>query len=924
MWSINAIQNFDKNTLPINLAALFVKTARRQFLENANIQVFSEEALTGILKGLEVQLSSIADPTLSFEISARRAVQVGSIARFKNLKFNYELLDINSLLQFYPVLDHLLNQVTKSFVAAHCEFLERLCNDASILAEAFGICIGPQSIKSVKSGIADVHAYGRTVILFSLNKGPDILYKPRSLLPDLAFEALSVWLSQNNAPYSPRTSRVLDRGSYGWVVADIATTPNSKKGREIVRRSGALLSIAHLLGATDWHYENVLLSGGHPVLIDCETLMQPFLKVPRRYFAKAGYRADRMLRESVLRTGFLCNSDWAFDDFAKDDPSFMRNLLEKIQKLLVEEDAAFNKSSNFWQEFSNEFIFGFQEMYRFFLIRKDELRLVLPKIFAGIGVRIVPRATRFYLDVLRHARKHEFMRSDLQRSVELELLQVALSQEEKKPEIWPLVNEEISALEREEIPYFSTEFDSLDLLSWRGYRIFGALEETCRSALDSRICCMSEEDLERQTVLIETSFALAEPVKFNGLAHSMSCNTSLEQPFDIIIQIAEWLRAEAIVGKDHTATWIGLTRHGAKGYTIRPLGVSLYDGVCGVALFLANICRLVPATQQYMSLIPHALNYASKEISRKPIDFGGLSGQGSLLYTASCTFEWNQEAAGKLLRLALDGVTAERLEKEKELDVASGLAGLILGLLAVERRTKFATEALEKAITAGRRISNLWHNSDGKRKYNQEDSGGFAHGLSGMAFALYRLSIASGIKDFYYLATSFINGAKRWNLEEIKKAEVSTPLFLSWCRGSSGDGLAYLTLVEEGFLLEKDWIEVIRACVQIAQSKTIHSIDNLCCGTFGRLELLNKAASFFGDEQLRSRAQMWAQEVLASLSKKISLNCVPSSFPVRNPTLFQGLSGAAYMVLRLAHYETDSVLTLTRAQSPLPLGEFNA
>ena len=70
-------------------------------------------------------------------------------------------------------------------------------------------------------------------------------------------------------------------------------------------QAGALMFLAHLLGARDLHMENLVASRAGPTLVDLELLLQPS---PRSTGALTSGTTDEDLTrigESVLRTGLL-------------------------------------------------------------------------------------------------------------------------------------------------------------------------------------------------------------------------------------------------------------------------------------------------------------------------------------------------------------------------------------------------------------------------------------------------------------------------------------------------------------------------------------------------------------------------------------------------------------------------------------------
>ena len=123
---------------------------------------------------------------------------------------------------------------------------------------------------------------------------------------DVAYNALLAWLNAAGAPVTLRPLRVLDRHTHGWVeCVDPAPCPDPAVVTRYYQRAGALLCLVHLLQGSDCHAENLIAAGEDPVLVDCETLLDPWLCAADRHAAGERQRAsiNHLLRDSVLTSG---------------------------------------------------------------------------------------------------------------------------------------------------------------------------------------------------------------------------------------------------------------------------------------------------------------------------------------------------------------------------------------------------------------------------------------------------------------------------------------------------------------------------------------------------------------------------------------------------------------------------------------------
>ena len=117
----------------------------------------------------------------------------------------------------------------------------------------------------------------------------------------------------------------------------------------------------------------------------------------------------------------------------------------------------------------------------------------------------------------------------------------------------------------------------------------------------------------------------------------------------------------------------------------------------------------------------------------------------------------------------------------------------------------------------------------------------------------------------------------------------------SWCHGAPGIGVARLALLSElqHPLVVPD-LETALATTQVPRSQTE---DHLCCGSFGRFDILSYAAKTLGRKELSVAASEQAWEVVSRMDPYRMFPCdVPG---VRNPGFLDGLAGIGYVLLRL-------------------------
>ncbi len=121
----------------------------------------------------------------------------------------------------------------------------------------------------------------------------------------------------------------------------------------------------------------------------------------------------------------------------------------------------------------------------------------------------------------------------------------------------------------------------------------------------------------------------------------------------------------------------------------------------------------------------------------------------------------------------------------------------------------------------------------------------------------------------------------------------------SWCYGAPGIGLARL-----GGLPILD-TPLIRADIEVALKTTgdpgLQTIDHLCCGNFGRAEILFVAGQRLNRPDL---IELSHQKVAATLSRAGESQAFSLFNNLRtgtyHPGFFQGTAGIGYQLLRMA------------------------
>lgn len=966
--------------------------------------------LASLPMGLEFQLFvARCNPLSIFEESIRDASPLSSdlYRRFVVHMLGGGLL---AFFQQYSVLARLIAVSVEHWVEHVAEFCCRVDEDQPVLTQLFneGQDLGP--VSEVRLGLSDPHNRGRTVIAATFGSGLTIVYKPKDLGIDQAYNGFVEWLNRRSQSLLRlRALKVLSCKTHGWIeFVEHEPCRNAGEVERYYHRVGMLLCLAHILGGRDFHFQNVIANGEQPVLVDLEMMLQP-MPAPwdRRQRFSADQRVAEILHDSVLRTSLLPfwttrnrRNSLDLSGIGAEEPQdsgnrypFWENVNTDRMRL-VYGDAPVLPGANrpmldgevvSARDHVREIVDGFAAVYRFLLAHSDELADVpnatrpesskrapadlsdwnerplsdrpLTRL-RGLKLRCVLRSTQTYA-LFSHRLLHpEFLRDGADRSIELERLArsfVAIDADSQDPPSWRSYKAEIEALERLDIPYFSFFSDEVALLTDGTVLAPGFFLSSGLESVASRVRRLSEDDLTVQTNFIRACLharfsvrpsdvaSMAQAVeelpdqvapgpglpnppcdaKFRlsldrAVVDAASAESTGPQLLDAAVAIAAQIRAMAIRGADGGATWIALTFDPtSERMNLLPMGDDLYGGRIGVALFLAALEHAtggagfrelaLSATLPLRTRLQESILSATGQ-SR----LGGADGMGSQLYALVRIADWLGD--GELLELA-DRIAhrfiPKRIADDNALDIIGGAAGGILGLLSLSASSRNGY-ALQAAVQCGDHLLKRRDATDtGHRSWRvswaPRPLTGFSHGAAGIAYALLRLSQATSELRFRdaaeegiaYETAVYSAKARNWPDYRHDAASGTDQLMVAWCHGAPGIGLARL-----GGLPVLD-TPAIRQDIANALETTLaasdRDVDHICCGSMGCLEFLLEASRRLGRPELLDEARRRASRIVrrAVETGHYRLHAqVPDV--TDSPSLFQGIAGIGYELLRLA------------------------
>ena len=892
--------------------------------------------------------------TLALELNVARmqSTLVGetSEARFSDFVRTLKTPEFRQqFFQEYVVLAQQIHQAAEQCQAATGELLERLSQDWESIVHQFFGGTSPGDLAQVHLGAGDTHASGRAVAQLVFETGERLVYKPRCLKLDEQFQALLAWTNDRGFELPFHRLRTLTRAQYGWVEFVQAEDCKSElEAANFFRRQGAFLAVLHAIGGSDIHHENIIARGEHPVLVDLEVLFSPESEIDAEQMTTDA-KAAEALATSVVRTGMLPYKVWqagasegvdvsglvdvegattpdsvpVWDGQGSDDMQLTRRQvpMEGSQNL----PRLHGKRLDV-REHQSELLTGFEIMYRLLARHREELLSDDGPLsaFSGLETRVVLRMSRSYGKLQNESFHPDVLRDALDRD---EVFDRLWSVVRHQPKMKNIIASEREQLWQGDIPAFTLRANSTDLCTISGEPVSNEyFAQSGLSAAQQRISGFGEDDLAAQKWFIEASLATSEvkrrdwQVSSRVSAEAAARPNNEEKFVEQAIEIGEKLDHLAIHhGKE--ATWNGLLYAGRKSPIVSPLALDLYEGIPGVAWFLAHLGD-VTEEKRFTRLAEKSLNtiLGANDRLETELSPGGFYGLGGVIYTLTHLGSlWRRadliERATKLAHRI-----PECTAKDGVLDLIAGSTGGLASILTLHSVTK--DPALEEiASRCGERLLATATDQACGKAWQLDDLGpvpivGASHGTAGAAWALLRIASITEREDFFELGNAALAyersqyDASRQNWPNNMHAEEDAPEFtrwrVQWCHGAPGIGLLRAKMLEQGF------DAIIANEVRVAAETTLRAGFGfghcLCHGDVGNLECLMMMADGLKDDDLRAKAKLQADRVLDSIEEHGARCGVPNG--VQTPGLMTGLAGIGYGMLRVAHPELPSVLSM--------------
>jgi type 2 lantibiotic biosynthesis protein LanM len=843
----------------------------------------------------------------------------------------------------YPLLARQVSERTQGWLCCELELLERLCSDWDEIRQTFAAAGDPGILIQIREGEGDTHNGGRSVATLTWSSGLRLVYKPRAQTIDLRYQELLAWLNSQGCQPAFRLPRLLDKGQYGWceyIAEDTCSSPAQIE--HFYRRLGGHMALLYILEATDMHAQNLIAAGEHPMLIDLEALLHP--RFPISDLPPDPVQA--LLDHSVLRIGLLPQRLFANQEQTGVDLSGLsaRNgqltpdRIAQLQaagtdqmhitKAYIELEQGNHRPTLCAQEVDvlaqrNNLIAGFTTVYRLLLRHRNEVLARLLPRFADAEVRVLPRTTRLYASLLADSAHPDVLRDACEFERLLDRLWIGAG---GQPHLIRLIPAERADLLQGDIPRFTARPASRDLFTSRGEILPSFLPEASLERARQRVQQLGARDLQRQTWIIEASFASLsqQPHLTDGHAlphcpagRHVTCQELLEEARAVGDRLLKLALAQS--GR---VSWPGVSETHEREWRLLPAGPDLSNGLPGIALFLAYLGHL-SGDKQYTRLARLTWRTIDARFCRKQHylhwgAIGAFHGIGSFIYLLSHLGAlWHSPALFQQAE-AMAGHLTELIHADRTFDLVGGSAGCLAALLSLYAVAPGASTLAAALHCGDHLLTHARHMPQGigwQARPSELPLTGMAHGNAGIALNLLRLADCSQQERFRlgalaamdYERSLFLPEQNNWAdlrglcppgpEEDLQACALrARPPMVAWCHGAAGIGLARLGSLP--YHDDKATRAEIEAALQITHTQGFGTSHALCHGDMGNLETLLVASRVLPAQYPPHRLVPLQDTLLASMHTRRWCSCVPQG--VETPGLLYGLAGTGYELLRLA------------------------
>ncbi|WP_269517551.1 type 2 lanthipeptide synthetase LanM family protein [Alteromonas sp. BMJM2] len=782
--------------------------------------------------------------------------------------------------KLYPVLKQRIAILCQHWLEQTVNIIERYHIDReSIASDILNVTVAPD-IVDIRYAMGDAHRGGKSVAILKLSDGQSVVYKPRSLSIDKHFAQL---IQQVNT--FANTDLILpvciDQKDYGWVeYVAYKSCENQEQITKFYERLGAYTCILYMLNGTDFHYENLIACGDHPVLIDLESFFHP--EIPN---------ISEVKEDSVLMTGIL-PTEVHLNESVMPDISGMTDVegTEGIFNAMVlvpdgsgeyefirrkgKLDGAQNIPKLNGVKVSLDidqvtvFKSGFKHLYEKVLENQCAFKRYVSE-FKNDNIRVLLRFTACYSYLLTESDHPAVMTSQ---EVEFEHFNGLSISLQDNTIFKKTIKDEIADLRKMDVPLFTTKANSKDLWLGDSRKIKAFFEHSGFDTVQRKLERLSKNDLSYQLWIIDTALKLNENLLREKPSYVNDCGQKRDADFESRLirqaqKVADYIEAH-LHEDEKVASWMVVRSSSLDNSTLSfaPAGLDLYAGMPCEILFLTCFGKHMNSPRHSeIAMKAYRLFVSKLESSLQKLNTIGLYyGWGAIIHT----FTMLNRITGKRhfldkIELIIEDVNFDALiSEDKRLGLIKGAAGLMLAcannyLYSGSKKTlRLAEQCAEHLLTERQQDYQgyCWRIS------SAVPLTGMAHGASGFAMAFAKLFQVTNNQKYRHAAQRCIDYERSLFLPDqqnwqdcrdfvIEQCEGKPFSSVAWSHGAPGIGLSRLALLQAG-VSDDECVHEHATAVNTTLKKGFEGNDTLIFGAFGNLELLIGSYHYFGEDYL--------------------------------------------------------------------------
>ena len=884
--------------------------------------------MNGIIEQLSYQVVSYAYTsylkfvyTFEFKLAQENDFLKGNTAEEQGVFFRDTLSSNDEWITYffdkYPKLLSILESYSVNIIHHIDHLLSALKVDIECSA------IKKSKIIEVNLFEGDLHAGNCVSSILFLN-GTKLYYKPRGAANEkFVIDTIAI-LNKIGLSIQLGVPAFIDRGNYSWhFQVKPCDMKNSDSINEYYYNLGKIQALLYLLGAQDIIPDNLMVIGNCPYIIDCESV------VSKKFKHLDSTKISAYLQSSVLETGIL--PDWMFN--GANDRSQISSVLFEFDDSNFHLPKKEGKPYSITAETLQDLEKGFTDACNFIRVHKLELLSYFNSYdFSFMRSRVLLHPTVIYSYILTEMITPPYLHGD--KDIK-ELIEPIIRKESYGLLSSPLIHSIASQIEKGDIPYYYMHLNKNSLYTLPNDIVVDdwiPVESKGATIMAEKLSALSSKVQEEQLCMIDESVNF-----FLDVVGTSNTNKKRIMPVgkDALDRTVLWQaigRIEKEIRKrmiqiDNEIGFVCRTRNVYDGkFQVCLMNDSLYDGLLGVCLFYLTLFTYSHEQQHeeiaigiFRQLCENR-DVAHIGVKKNEIAISPLSGIMGLLYI--------METFPKLYNTSVYQSIVQEVKElipiTTQFDYMSGLVGVIL--FTTQCKLMNETDKMVILKTSGERLLQLAKNINGKTYWTYTDGnniigkndlnlGGFAHGSSSIAAALFLLY--KQFVDIRYLEAfkhSLVNDRSFYSDKIQGWIDGRNPSYEedsgSWCHGATGIALSRLILASEGFS-DETMIKELKVAIKQIEKRIGYNLS-VCHGSMGNLEILHLLSV-----QNDTKTYKWVNSIAIEISKGQDIICGDDN---RNSQvgLFMGFAGIGYQLLKFYDWKNiPSILCLEIAHSTL-------